>query len=356
MPIGAAAWVGLATVAAGAYSANQQSRAGNRAAAGQQAAADRASAMQDAQYQQTRQDNMPLMGARNFALSEMMGGMGAQRPAQPFQRGQAFGQGSSRAGATLATMGAAPEAVGGAQAGPEAARGQQMLMAGGGWRGAQPGVGADGVGPSAGMGSGRAPASYGQVAQASGLPVDDLNAPSQGTTAQGDFNRDFTASDFRVDPGYQFRLDEGMRGIENSAAARGGALSGANLKDLTKYSQGVADQTYGDAYQRFNADRDRRFNRLSSLAGLGQTATANTQAMGERNAASRGEYGMQAANARAAAGINSANANTSALNNATNAYMQYSYGKQYGSGGGTYGGSGGNSGNGGNDGRPRGGY
>jgi hypothetical protein len=44
-----------------------------------------------------------------------------------------------------------------------------------------------------------------------------------------------------------------------------------------KYGQSTADQAFGDAYNRFNADKDRRFNRLSSLAGTGQTATNQVQ-------------------------------------------------------------------------------
>ena len=92
-----------------------------------------------------------------------------------------------------------------------------------------------------------------------------------GTKNGGDFNRDFTLADFTKDPGYDFRMKEGQRGLDSSAAARGGALSGGAIKASERYSQDYASGEYQNAYNRFNADRTARFNRLSSLAGVGQT-------------------------------------------------------------------------------------
>lgn len=74
---------------------------------------------------------------------------------------------------------------------------------------------------------------------------------------------------FRTDPGYQFALDEGQKAIERSAAARGNLLSGSTLKELERFSQGVADQRYGDYW-----------NRLANMAGVGQTATNTTAQLG----------------------------------------------------------------------------
>ena len=51
---------------------------------------------------------------------------------------------------------------------------------------------------------------------------------------------DYTAfgmDQFQADPGYAFRLSEGMKGLERSAAARGGLLSGAALKGIQRYGQ-----------------------------------------------------------------------------------------------------------------------
>lgn len=122
-----------------------------------------------------------------------------------------------------------------------------------------------------------------------------------------DFQRDFTMNDFQKDPGYQFRLDEGLKAIQRSAAARGGLQSGGTLKSIGRYGQDYASNEYQNAYNRFNADRDRRFNRLSSLAGLGQTANSQVAQAGQNYANQFGNNTMGAANAAGAAGIASAN-------------------------------------------------
>jgi hypothetical protein len=94
-----------------------------------------------------------------------------------------------------------------------------------------------------------------------------------GTRPGGQFDKTFTNADFVKDPGYQFRMDEGARGVDASAAARGGVLSGGAMKALERYRQGFASDEYGKAYDRFNNDLTGRYNRLASLAGVGQTAT-----------------------------------------------------------------------------------
>ena len=123
-----------------------------------------------------------------------------------------------------------------------------------------------------------------------------------------DFQRDFKQEDFQQDPGYQFRMLEGQKALERSAAARGGLQSGATLKALSRYGQDFASNEYGNAYNRFNADRDRRYGRLSTLAGYGQGANSMIGAAGQNYANNYGNTMMSAANAAGAAGI--ANANT----------------------------------------------
>jgi hypothetical protein len=140
--------------------------------------------------------------------------------------------------------------------------------------------------------------------------------------ANPDFKRDFTMSDFQQDPGYAFRMAEGQKALERSAAARGGLQGGGTLKALAKYGQDFASNEYGNAYNRFNADRDRRFNRLSSLAGLGQTATGQLGQAGQNYANQAGQNLMGAANAMGASRIAQANAWGGAMNNASNLGMQ----------------------------------
>lgn len=94
----------------------------------------------------------------------------------------------------------------------------------------------------------------------------------------GDLMRNFGMSDFQTDPGYQFRMDQGMKGMTNTAAARGNLLSGAALKAASSFNQNMASQEYGNAYGRFNANRDGQYNKLADLAGIGQrTANQNGQ-------------------------------------------------------------------------------
>lgn len=141
--------------------------------------------------------------------------------------------------------------------------------------------------------------------------LDQLKA---GTGTGGDFMRDFTLSDFTRDPGYRFRIDEGLRGIESGAAARGGLLNGGTLKALTQYGQGFASNEFGNAYNRFNADRDRRFNRLSSLAGTGQTATRDVAQMGTQVAGNVAGNQIGAGNARASSYVAQGNAINGGIN------------------------------------------
>ena len=61
--------------------------------------------------------------------------------------------------------------------------------------------------------------------------------------------------DFEADPGYQWRMDQGMKALEGSAAARGGLFSTNTGDRIQDYAQGLASQEYGAAYDRYNQDR-----------------------------------------------------------------------------------------------------
>lgn len=139
--------------------------------------------------------------------------------------------------------------------------------------------------------------------------------PGEHLGEYGSLSRDFTLSDFNRDPGYQFRMDEGRKAIENSAAARGGLLSGTTLKAISKYGQDVASNEYGNAYNRFNNDMTSRFNRLSTLSGVGQTATNQVGAYGQNAANQVANNQLSVGNARAAGSIAIGNNNTALLNN-----------------------------------------
>ncbi len=137
-----------------------------------------------------------------------------------------------------------------------------------------------------------------------------------------DYTRNFTMKDFQADPGYQFRMDEGLKAIDRSAAARGGLNSGATLKALTRFGQNQASQEFGAARDRFNQDRDQKFNKYASIAGVGQVANQQLGQAGQNFANATGQNMMGAANAQAASNIATTNANNQMIGNLANTGMQ----------------------------------
>jgi hypothetical protein len=174
------------------------------------------------------------------------------------------------------------------------------------------GGGGGGFGGIAGMVAGAAKNALGEP----GLQV-DRNSPDFGRYA-----RDFGMSDFQADPGYSFRMSEGMKGLERSAAARGGLLSGATLKGVQRFGQDLASQEYQNAFNRYQANRAAQLNPLQSLAGVGQTTSQQLGAAGTQMAGNVGNLMTGGAAARASGYVGGANALTGALSGATNMYMQ----------------------------------
>ena len=145
------------------------------------------------------------------------------------------------------------------------------------------------------------------------------DAASQG---YGNMLRDFTMADYQADPGYAFRLQEGLKGLDRQAAARGGMISGAALKAAQRYGQDMGSQEYQNAYNRYNQNRSTRYNMLTGQQAVGQNATnAQTQAAGSYGQQA-GQTLMDMGNARASGYMGSANAWSNALQGAGNAFMQ----------------------------------
>jgi hypothetical protein len=131
-------------------------------------------------------------------------------------------------------------------------------------------------------------------------------------------------SAFFESPGYQFRRDEGMRGLERSAAARGGAFSGNALRALAEFNSGLASQEFGNY-----------FNQLASVAGIGQTATNQTAAYGADHAATAGANARYAGDARSSGIVNQANIVGQGINALGGIAGYYSNNRQPSSYGGT---------------------
>ncbi len=155
----------------------------------------------------------------------------------------------------------------------------------------------------------------------------------------GGASPDYSA--FYKSPGYQFRLDEGTRAVERSAAAKGKLMSGGLLRSLTEYGQGLASSEF-NSYA----------NRLASMAGIGQTATQYT---GQLGASAAGQYGatsgqlgqtiMSGGQAQASGYVGSSNALMQGYTGAIDAFSGGSGGgpgfqsQQYSPGGAAYGGA-----------------
>jgi hypothetical protein len=149
---------------------------------------------------------------------------------------------------------------------------------------------------------------------------------------------------FKTDPGYQFRMQQGANDLNTRAAAAGGQLSGATQKALQRYGQGFASNEFGNAFNRFANQRDfnqgqyqfgttagmsnamnqynsqnqqaqQQYNRMAGLADLGVTGGQNlanySQNYGQQMAGQWGNMG----NAQAAGAMGRGQAWQTGLNN-----------------------------------------
>ena len=171
------------------------------------------------------------------------------------------------------------------------------------------------------------------------VPIGNVNTAlgPYGSLSTG-FNEQFVApTDVteQNDPGYQFRLNQGLKAIQAGAAAKGNLFSGGTLKSLNDYAQNQASNEYGNVYnrafneyaQRYNIANNNstnQFNRLSTLAGMGQTQATNLGYLNNAGAQNSGNILMNtgaqigndvqnAAAARASGYVGSANAWNGAL-------------------------------------------
>lgn len=167
----------------------------------------------------------------------------------------------------------------------------------------------------------------------------------------GSLNKDFsekfvdTPFNFQADPGYQFRKGQGNRDLQGRLAAMGMTNSGAALKEGMRFNQGLADQTYNDAFNRYNtnrgfkynaftdrynqynANRANKYNQIAGISGAGQQAanqiSSNNSNFGQSASSAFGQRGalqnqntLAAGDARAAGYIGGANAISGGIGNA----------------------------------------
>ena len=123
----------------------------------------------------------------------------------------------------------------------------------------------------------------------------------------GSDERTEALNQFYQDPGYNFRFNEGQRAVENSAASRGGMLSGNTLRELATFGQGMGSGEYGNYW-----------NRLAGLSGTGQTATNQLGGFGMNAARGIGNANLAAGQARGSGYIGMADSVGSGLNTYAN--------------------------------------
>lgn len=71
-------------------------------------------------------------------------------------------------------------------------------------------------------------------------------------------------ADFETTPGYQFRMDEGIKALDRTAASRGLLRSGAQQKAITDFGQNIASEEYGNY-----------MGNLLAVSGMGNQAASS---------------------------------------------------------------------------------
>jgi len=140
----------------------------------------------------------------------------------------------------------------------------------------------------------------------------------------GKYAKDFSMADYEADPGYAFRLSEGLKQLGSQARAQGGAGGGRTMMGIQKYAQGLASQEYQSAFDRYQTNRANQLQPLGGLMSSGQAAT-NQQAV------AAGSYGANAAgtitnagNVAAGAALGGATTIGNALSTGASAYANQS--------------------------------
>ncbi len=159
--------------------------------------------------------------------------------------------------------------------------------------------------------------------------VNALGQYQTGIQPGGELVRAFNMQDYEVDPGYNFRLTEGLKALDRTAAARGGLLGGNQLRGVTQFGQNLASEEFGNAYNRFINRQNVQRNALAGLAGVGQTTASTLGAAGQNMASNVGnlvtQQGVNAANA----GLIGARATASMYGDVANQLGKINFGNVY---------------------------
>jgi hypothetical protein len=168
--------------------------------------------------------------------------------------------------------------------------------------------------------------------------VNALPGYLSGIGPNGELVRNFTMADYQADPGYGFRLSEGQKALDRSAAVRTGLQSGAALKAAARYGQEMGSQEFSNAYNRFRDTQGLRRNALAGVVGYAPTAAGAMTTSGQNyanqanqlaltNAANQGNLALGMGNIRASQYGTAGSALNTALNTDWNALSRrFGYG------------------------------
>ena len=307
---------------------NENKKTAKKATAAITAAEDKNRALYQDIYNQTRADLTPYNQAGRAALDAQMRRFGLNSPQQPQRQ-------PASPGGYVASPGAQAAAMSGPQGAPMASMGSAQQpspygvpdapQSGPDWaaylqqnpdvaENAQQRAAAEGIDPltvaqqhyeAYGQTENRAlpmtpaqadpfaPESFDQRPDALQAPTFNRGPDVQFQDyGQGPQVADFIdPSKFQVDPGYQFRLSEGLNSVNAASAARGKLRSGDAAKALQQRGEGLANQGYNDWYQRqlqaFNASR----GTFQDNRNFGNDQSRYVQNRGDRNFLDDRSYG-----------------------------------------------------------------
>ncbi|MBU6231814.1 hypothetical protein KGP36_04035 [Patescibacteria group bacterium] len=164
----------------------------------------------------------------------------------------------------------------------------------------------------------------------------------------------FNPGNFFESPGYQWSLQQGLKGIQANGAAQGGLMSSSTMQAMGRYAQGLAAQDYSDWFNRAFSRYQANLQPLEAQAGYGAQAAGQLgtalsaygsglgslyRDLGQNLANVYGSYGQNVgnvltgvgqstasgqigvANAQAGGLIGSANALNSGVSNGINSYV-----------------------------------
>ena len=140
----------------------------------------------------------------------------------------------------------------------------------------------------------------------------------------------FSMDQFQQDPGYAFRMREGLKALDRTAAARGGLLGGNQLRGVTQFGQDLASQEYTNAFNRYQAERQAKLGPLQSLVGLGQTSANTVGNAAAQYGNAMAENQIARGNMRASSYMGAANALTGGIGQYLNYKQNQDFMKMYG--------------------------